>query len=114
MSILAKGALWLAIGLHLISIKALYILAATEISAVRYISSGAALLLTLLLPETSIYEYSYTRLRMICQAFTYPPEGILELRNRFYEIEQKWQSLEDRRNLEQPYSLAANNQRFSE
>ena len=113
-SILAKGALWLAIGLHLISTIALYLLAATEISAVRYISSGAALLLTLLLPAISIYEYSYARLRMIRQAFTYPREGVLELRNRFYEIEQKGQSLEDKRNLEQPCSLAANNQRFSE
>ncbi|MBK1988832.1 hypothetical protein A0J48_015015 [Sphaerospermopsis aphanizomenoides BCCUSP55] len=112
--ILAKRSLWLAIGLHLISAIALYILAATGISAVGYISSGAALLLTLLRPAISAYEYLYARLRMIRQAFTYPREDILELRNRFYELEQKVQALEDQLNPEQPYSLAANNQRFSE
>ncbi len=83
----------MATGLDLISAIALYILAATEISAVGYISPGAALLLTLLRPAISFYEYLYTRLRMIRQAFTYPREDILELRNRFYKIEQKAQSL---------------------
>ncbi|WP_413172936.1 hypothetical protein [Anabaena azotica] len=112
--ILAKRSLWVAIGLHLISAMALYILAVTGISAVGYISSGAALLLTLLRPAISAYEYLYARLRMIRQAFTYPREDILELRNRFYEIEQKVKSLEDQLNPEQPYSLVANNQRFSE
>ncbi|MFM6158478.1 MAG: hypothetical protein ACKPE3_36720, partial [Sphaerospermopsis kisseleviana] len=84
------------------------------ISAVGYISSGAALLLTLLRPAISAYEYLYARLIMIRQGFTYPREDILELRNRFAEIEQKVQSLEDQLNPEQPYSLVANNQRFSE
>jgi hypothetical protein len=112
--VLAKRSLWVAIGLHLISAFALYILAATGISTVGYISSGAALLLTLLRPAISAYEYLYARLRMIRQAFTYPREDILELRNRFYEIEQKVQSLENKLNPEQPYSLAANHQQFSE
>ncbi|MEA5577317.1 hypothetical protein [Anabaena sp. UHCC 0451] len=112
--VLAKRSLWLAIALHLVSAIALYILAATGISAVGYLSSGAALLLTLLRPAISAYEYLYARLTMIRQAFTYPREDILELRNRFYEIEQKVQSLEDQLNPEQPYSLAANNHRFSE
>ncbi len=112
--VLAKRSLWLAIALHLVSAGALYILAATGISAVGYISSGAALLLTLLRPAISAYEYLYARLTMIRQAFTYPREDILELRNRFAEIEQKVQSLEDQLNPEQPYSLAANSHRFSE
>jgi hypothetical protein len=112
--VLAKRSLWLAIALHLVSAVALYILAATGISAVGYISSGAALLLTLLRPAISAYEYLYARLIMIRQGFSYPREDILELRNRFAEIEQKVQSLEDQLNLEQPYSLAANNQRFGE
>lgn len=111
---LAKRSLWLAIALHLVSAVALYILAATGISAVGYISSGAALLLTLLRPAISAYEYLYARLIMIRQGFTYAREDILELRNRFAEIEQKVQSLEDQLNPEQPYSLVANNQRFSE
>ncbi|MEA5554461.1 hypothetical protein VB713_26350 [Anabaena cylindrica UHCC 0172] len=112
--VLAKRSLLMAIGLHLVSAFALYILAATGISTVGYISSGAALLLTLLRPAISAYEYLYARLRMIRQAFTYPREDIVELRNRFYEIEQKVQSLEEQLNPEQPYSLVANNQRFSE
>ncbi|MFM7406045.1 MAG: hypothetical protein ACKO3K_05110 [Cuspidothrix sp.] len=112
--ILAKRSLWLAISLHLISAIGLYVLATTGISAVGYISSGAALLLTFLRPAISAYEYLYARLRMIRQTFTYPREDILELRNRFLEIEQKVKFLEDQLNAEQPYSLAANNQRFSE
>lgn len=112
--ILAKRSLWVAISLHIFSAIGLYILAYMGISAVGYISSGAALLLTLLRPAISAYEYLYARLRMIRQNFTYPREDILELRNRFLEIEQKVKYLEDQLNLEQPYSLAANHQRFSE
>ncbi|MBD2138988.1 hypothetical protein H6F32_15735 [Anabaena sp. FACHB-1237] len=112
--VLAKRSLWVAISLHIFSAIGLYILAYTGISAVGYISSGAALLLTLLRPAISAYEYLYSRLRMIQQNFTYPREDILELRNRFLEIEQKVKYLEDQLNLEQAYSLAANHQRFSE
>ncbi|MFM7365701.1 MAG: hypothetical protein ACKO11_14640 [Cuspidothrix sp.] len=112
--VLAKRSLWIAISIHLISAIGLYFLAATGISTVGYISSGATLLLTFLRPAISAYEYLYARLRMIRQNFIYPREDILELRNRFSEIEQKIRILEDQLNLEQPYSLAANNQRFSE
>lgn len=112
--VLAKRSLWIAISLHLISAIGLYVLAVIGISTVGYISSGAALLLTFLRPAISAYEYLYARLRMIRQNFSYPREDILELRNRFSEIEQKIRILEDQLDLEQPYSLAANNQRFSE
>jgi hypothetical protein len=112
--VLAKRSLWVAISLHLVSTIGLYSLAATGISAVGYISSGAALLLTVLRPAIRGYEYLYARLRMIRQTFTYPREDILELRNRFLEVEQKVKSLEDQLNPAQPYSLAENNQRFSE
>lgn len=94
--ILAKQWLWLATSLHLISAIALYILGSTEISALGYVSPGAALLLTLLRPAISFYnfyEYLYGSLRMIRQALTYSHEDILELRNRFYGIEQKAESL---------------------
>ncbi len=112
--VLAKRSLWIAISLHLISAIGLYVLAATGISAIGYIISGAALLLTFLRPSISAYEYLYARLRMIRQNFIYPREDILELRNRFLEMEQKIRILEDQLDLEQPYSLAASNQRFSE
>ena len=112
--VLAERSLWVAIALHLFSAVGLYTLAVTGISAVGYISSGAALLLTILRPAIRAYEYLYARLAMIRQEWTYPREDIVELRNRFYEFEQKVQSLEEQLNPEQPYSLPANQQRFSE
>ncbi|WP_414754795.1 hypothetical protein [Anabaena sp. CCY 9910] len=111
---LAKRSLWVALALHLFSAIGLYLLAATGISAVGYISSGAALLLTILRPAIRAYEYIYARLTMISQEWKYPREDIVELRHRFVELEQKVQVLEDQFNLEQPYSLAATQQRFGE
>jgi hypothetical protein len=111
---LAKRSLWVAIALHLFSAVGLYTLAATGISTVGYISSGAALLLTILRPAIRAYEYLYARLAMIRQEWKYPREDIFELRDRFSILEQKIQSLEDQLNPEQPYSLPATQQRFSE
>jgi hypothetical protein len=112
--VLAKRSLLVAIALHIISALGLYILAATGISAVGYISSGAALLLTLLRPAISAYEYLYARLAKIRQEFTYPREDIIELRNRFSVLEQKIQSVEEQLDSENSYSIPANQQRFSE
>jgi hypothetical protein len=111
---LAHRSLLVAIALHLFSAVGLYTLAATGISAVGYISSGAALLLTVLRPAISAYEYLYTRLTMIRQEWTYPREDIIELRNRFYTIEETVRRLEEQLNPEQPYSLAANQQSYVE
>lgn len=113
-SVLAKRSLWVAVALHIFSAVGLYTLAATGISTVGYISSGAALLLTILRPAIRAYEYLYARLRMIRQEFTYPREDIVELRSRFSTLENKIQSLEDQLNPEQPYSIPATQQRFSE
>ncbi|AFZ25013.1 hypothetical protein Cylst_2819 [Cylindrospermum stagnale PCC 7417] len=113
-SVLAKRSLWVAVALHIFSAVGLYTLAATGISTVGYISSGAALLLTILRPAIRAYEYLYARLRMIRQEFTYPREDIIELRSRFSALENKTQSLEDQLNPEQPYSIPATQQRFSE
>jgi hypothetical protein len=98
----------------LLSTVGLYTLAVTGISTVGYISSGAALLLTILRPAIRAYEYLYARLAMIRQEWKYPREDIFELRDRFFHLEQKVQSLEDQLNLEQPYSLPATQQRFAE
>ncbi|BCL37799.1 hypothetical protein [Nostoc sp. MS1] len=111
---LAKRSLWVALGLHLFSTIGLYTLAAMGISPVGYISSGAALLLTILRPAIRAYEYIYARLTMISQDWKYPREDIVELRNRFVELEEKVRVLEDQFNLEQPYSLAATQQRFAD
>lgn len=48
--VLAQRSFWVAIALHLFSAVGLYTLAAAGISAVGYLSSGAALLLTALRP----------------------------------------------------------------
>lgn len=111
---LAKRSLWVAISLHVISAVGLYILAVTGISTVGYFGSGAALLLTVLRPAISAYEYLYARLRMIRQEFTYPREDIVELRNRFSELEGKIQQLEDQLNADKPYSIPATQERFAE
>ncbi|AFY31064.1 hypothetical protein [Calothrix sp. PCC 7507] len=113
-SVLAKRSLWVAVALHLFSAIGLYTLAATGISTVGYISSGAALLLTILRPAIRAYEYLYTRLTMIRQEWKYPREDIVELRNRFSEFEQKVQRLEEQLDPERDYSIPANQQRFSE
>ncbi|MEH2199884.1 hypothetical protein [Nostoc sp.] len=113
-TLLAKRSLWIAIAFHLFSAIGLYTLAATGISTVGYISSGAALLLTILRPAIRAYEYLYARLAMIRQEWKYPREDIVELRDRFSILEQKIQSLEDQLNPEQPYSLSATQQRFAE
>ncbi|BAY22516.1 hypothetical protein NIES2100_22790 [Calothrix sp. NIES-2100] len=112
--LLAKRSLWVALALHLFSAIGLYTLAATGISTVGYISSGAALLLTILRPAIRAYEYLYARLRMIRQEWQYPREDIMELRDRFSVLEQKVQRLEEQLDAEQPYSIPATQQRFSE
>ncbi|ULP73762.1 hypothetical protein BDGGKGIB_03422 [Nodularia sphaerocarpa UHCC 0038] len=112
--VLAKRSLWVAIGLHLFSAVGLYILAATGISAVGYISSGAALLLTILRPAIRAYEYLYARLAMIRQEFQYPREDVMELRNRFYHLDDAVKRLEEQLNPQLDYSLPANQQRFTE
>jgi hypothetical protein len=113
-TVLAKRSLWVAIGLHLVSAIALYTLAVTGISAVGYISSGAALLLTVLRPAIRAYEYLYARLMMIRQEFQYPREDVMELRNRFYQLEDTVQRLEQQLNPQLDYSLPATQQRLAE
>ncbi|MCC5657501.1 hypothetical protein LC608_10985 [Nostoc sp. XA010] len=113
-TVLAKRSLWVAIALHLFSAVGLYALAATGISTVGYISSGAALLLTILRPAIRAYEYLYARLAMIRQEWKYPREDIVELRDRLSILEQKIQSFEEQLNPEQSYSLPATQQRFAE
>ncbi|MEC4816911.1 MAG: hypothetical protein SAK29_27115 [Scytonema sp. PMC 1069.18] len=112
--VLAKRSLVIALALHLLSAIGLYTLAVTGISAVGYIGSGAALLLTALRPAVSAYEYLYLRLTAIRQEWTYPREDVVELRNRLEILEATVKSLEEQLNPEQPYSLAANHQIYTE
>ncbi len=104
--VLVKRSLIIAIFLHISSAIGLYTLAITGISAVGYVSSGAALLLTGLRPAISAYEYLYARLTTIGREFRYPREDIVELRSRFTNVEQTVRRIEQQLNPDNPDSLA--------
>ncbi|MBW4494956.1 MAG: hypothetical protein KME26_18115 [Oscillatoria princeps RMCB-10] len=93
--LLAKRALLAAIALHLLSAAGLYALAITGISGVGYVSSGAALLLTLLRPAVRGYEYLAARLAMIGERVKYPREDVLELRDRVAGLESAVKNLQE-------------------
>ncbi len=113
-NVLASRSLLVAIALHLGSAIALYALAATGISAIGYLSSGAALLLTVLRPAIRGYQYLAVRLTTIRSQFLYPREDIVELRNRFAELESTVTNLTAQLNSDDPYSAAAVQERDRE
>lgn len=80
-----QRALLLAIALHLLSAAGLYALAASGISPIGYIASGAALLLIVLRPVVRAYEYLSSRLAAIQHQLRYPREDVVQLR---YDLEQ--------------------------
>ncbi|WP_341735706.1 hypothetical protein [Microcoleus sp. CAWBG640] len=113
-TVLASRSLLVAIGLHLLSAIALYTLAATGISAIGYLSSGAALLLTILRPAIRGYQYLAARLTMIRRQFLHPREDILELRSRFANLESTINNLEAKFNSNDPNSWVAIQERQQE
>jgi hypothetical protein len=112
--VLAQRSLWAALALHGLSAIGLYTLSATGISAVGYITSGAALLLTGLRPAIGAYQYFSARLAMIGREFTYPRQDIAELRGRVAELEAIAKRLEDELDPEQSASWVAKQQRHGE
>lgn len=108
---IAQRSLWIAIALHIISALVLYGLAATGISAVGYISSVAALLLTALRPVIRAYEYIATRLSMIRREFKYPREDVLELRDRVFILEEQIKYLSESLDENKADSWASNKNR---
>ena len=104
---LASRSFLAAIALHLGSAIALYALSAAGISAVGYLSSGAALLLTILRPAIRGYQYLAQRLRAIRSQFLYPHEDIVELRSRFAELESTVTNLAAQLNSDDPNSWVA-------
>jgi hypothetical protein len=85
----AKKSLIVAIGLHLGTAFGLYYLATSGITALGYWSSVGVLLLTLLRPAISTYEYLAARLSTMQNQFIYPRQDIFELRNRFEQLEDR-------------------------
>ena len=109
-SYLKKVSFWslaIAIVLHILSTAGLYTLAATGISVVGYVSSGAALLLTFLRPAIRAYEYLAARLAMIRQEIKYPREDVMELRQRFQFLEANVANIERQINPQDNNSLVA-------
>lgn len=76
-----------AIALHLVSAAGLYLLAATGISNVGYVSSGLTLLLTILRPASRGYQYLEAKLIAIKKEVKYPREDAVELRDRLSSME---------------------------
>jgi len=109
---LARWSLVIAIALHVVSAAGLYTLSATGITAVGYVSSGAALLLTGLRPAMRLYQYVAARLSMIRQEFKYPREDVRELRDRFDSLEKMVKQIEEQLDPEEPYSWVATYQRY--
>lgn len=86
---IATRSLIVAIGLHLGTAAGLYWLAISGVTALGYWSSAGVLLLTLLRPAISTYEYLATRLTALRSQFAYPRADILELRDRFQQLENR-------------------------
>lgn len=84
---IATKSLIVAIGLHLGTAIGLYWLAINGITSLGYWSSIGVLLLTLLRPAISTYEYLAARLSAMQEQFAYPRADILELRGRFDHLE---------------------------
>ena len=111
---LAQRSLWLALSLHLISAIVLYVLASSGIGTVGYVGAIAALLLTILRPAISGYEYIAQRLRLISQQIDYPREDIMELRQRFANLEESIKRIDAELSNENPYSWVSKYEQFAD
>ena len=111
---LAQRSLWLALGLHLVSAIALYVLAASGVGTIGYVGAIAALLLTILRPAISAYEYISQRLQAISQQINYPREDVMELRQRFANLEESVRQINEQLSIENPYSWVSKYEQFAD
>jgi hypothetical protein len=111
---LSQKSLGLAIALHLISAIALYVLASSGIGTIGYVGAIAALLLTILRPTISAYEYIAQRLRLISQQIDYPREDVIELRQRFANLEESVRQINEQLSTENPYSWVTKYEQFAD
>ena len=103
-----------AIALHLFSAFSLYLLAATGISNVGYVSSGLTLLLTILRPAIRGYQYLTTRLLTIKREVKYPREDTIELSNQLKSLKARINKIEDLLELKNPNSLIRKQQQATQ
>jgi len=94
-----------AIVLHLLSALSLYLLAATGVSNVGYVSSGLTLLLTILRPAIRGYQYLTTRLLAIKREVKYPREDAIDFSSQLKSLKTRIKILEDLLDLKNPNSL---------
>lgn len=109
--VIVRRSLAVAVGLHGVSAIALYLLAVTGVSAIGYVSSGAALLLTGLRPAVAFYQYLAFRLQSIARDVKYPREDILEVRDRLRGVEALLERLRQQLDPDLLDSLTATQQR---
>jgi hypothetical protein len=110
----ARWSIISAIAIHLISASALYLLAATGISNVGYVSSVLTLLLTILRPVIRGYQYLTARLLAIKKEVKYPREDAIELRNRVEILETTIKKIESLLDTNNPDSLFGRQQQASQ
>jgi hypothetical protein len=91
---ICQRSLVIAVALHLLSAGGLYWIAQAGWTPLGYLGAGAALLLTVLRPAISTYEYLAERLRAIQQEFSYPREDIREVRDRVRQLEDELKFLQ--------------------
>jgi hypothetical protein len=111
---LATLSFWVAIGLHLASALVLYILARPGVVRIGYIASVIALMLTVLRPSISAYEYLAARLHAIGQGWVYPVEDVVELRGRLTSLEATLKSLQADLDPQKPDSLLSTERAFAQ
>ncbi len=111
---LQTRSLALALGLHLISAIALYVLASSGVGTIGYVGAIAALLLTILRPAISAYAYISQRLIAISQQIDYPREDITELRQRFANLEESVRQLNQQLSNDNPYSWVSKYEQFAD
>jgi hypothetical protein len=102
-----RWSLFGAIALHLVSAAGLYGLAVSGVSAIGYLGSVAALLLTGLRPAIAGYAYVSERLRAIGAAVRYPREDMLTLHGDLQAALLRLEAVEQAINPEMAGSLAA-------
>ncbi|MGF1523032.1 MAG: hypothetical protein ACFBSF_12015 [Leptolyngbyaceae cyanobacterium] len=96
----ARWSFWSAIALHGLSALGLYGLAAGDVSAIGYIGSIAALLLTGLRPAVSLCQYLIDRLQTIQRIIKYPREDVVDLKQRLAKLETTLTTLAYQLNLD--------------
>jgi len=105
---------WVAIGLHLASAIVLYALARSGVVRIGYIASVIALMLTILRPSISAYEYLAARLHAIGQSWVYPREDVVELRGRVTALEASLKSVRDDLDPQRADSLLSTERVFAQ